>query len=674
MQNRYRVISLLLFLLALIGLNYGLNKTLEIPVGNKGIWFHAGLLLIILGSYWTEYYFTKPSDVVINGLLALISITTLENPPFQFWWTVLRYYSLTLIIIAFLIVWHGSPSIPSRPSGVLKKIFYQLIIRLGNSKVVFSLVFFLSVVSFFKMDSPEAKWMLGFWTFVIIIKSLEVDDIVKYIINILKNNKDGEHIGVVTQFIQPGIARFQLDENLSCVPDSLVAFTRTDTISPDDPIGVITTNRISPTSTKCEAILLKNFCDNSVNNRKNVIKITKPDKSLLESLSKNSIFQRLKYLIGYSVNLTDIGTLKFEFIKRPDIEEGHLVAASISNSKDVLYQIVNGQHFEEKTDETSERRFTLGTAEQLGTWSKDKQCFETYSWVVRENSPVFHITPDTVVEKKSQEKIQDVGFVPNSNFPVNINLTDLTLYHSAILGVTGSGKSYLAYHLMESLAKSGVKILCLDITGDHRRHMKDACLVKLPSLIEPFLDSTKYKIGIIEFQDKSHPIESTLKIAQIANSWCQKHRRDEEIKQPIPKVLIVLEEAHTLIPEWNFNPEKEKQGIVNQISQVVLQARKFGLGFMIITQRTANVTKSILNQCNTIFSFQAYDETGFDFMKNYMGEGYVRALPNLKQRHGVIVGKASLSDRPLIARFHDQNRGLNESIPEFQVTTQQSSS
>jgi len=669
MQNRYRVVSLLLFLLALIGLNYGLNRTIEIPTGNKGLWFHAGLLLIILGSYWTEYYFTKPSDVVINGLLAFISITVLENPPFHFWWTALRYYSVTLTIVAFLIVWHGSPSIAGRSSGVFKRILYQLIIRLGNSKVLFSLVFFLSVISFFRMDSPEAIWMLGFWAFVIIVKTIEIDDMVKYVIDIFKNNKGEENIGTITQIIQPGIVRFQLNENSSCNPNTLVAFTRSDKISNDDPLGVITTNRLSPEATECEALLLKNFNYSSVNNRKNVVKITNPDDTLRKNLSKKSFFKRLQYLIGYSVNLTDIGTLKFEFIKRPNIEEGHLVAASISDSKDVLYQIVNGQHFEEKTIGNSERRFTLGTAEQLGTWNIEKQCFETHSWVVQENSPVFHITSDTEVEKKPQDKIQDVGHVPNSNFHININLTDLTLYHSAILGVTGSGKSYLAYSLMESLAKNGVKILCLDVTGDHKRHIKDACLIKLPSLIKPFLDSTEHQIGIIEFQNEStHPIKATLEIAKTANCWCKDNRREEEIKQPIPKVLIVLEEAHSLIPEWNFNPEKEMQNTVNQISQVVLQSRKFGLGFMIITQRTANVTKSILNQCNTIFSFQAYDETGFDFMKNYMGEGYVKALPNLKHRHGVIVGKASLSDRPLIARFYDQNRSLNESTPEFKNT------
>ena len=74
---------------------------------------------------------------------------------------------------------------------------------------------------------------------------------------------------------------------------------------------------------------------------------------------------------------------------------------------------------------------------------------------------------------------------------------------------------------------------------------------------------------------------------------------------------------------------------------------------------------SILNQCNTIFAFQAYDETGFEFMKNYMGHHHVRALPNLGKRQGVIVGKASVSERPVIVRMHDQQRSAASAEPGF---------
>ena len=53
-------------------------------------------------------------------------------------------------------------------------------------------------------------------------------------------------------------------------------------------------------------------------------------------------------------------------------------------------------------------------------------------------------------------------------------------------------------------------------------------------------------------------------------------------------------------------------------------------------------------------------------MKNYMGRHYVECLPNLKKRYGIIVGKASVSDRPIIVRFHDQIREANEKTTLFE--------
>jgi len=77
------------------------------------------------------------------------------------------------------------------------------------------------------------------------------------------------------------------------------------------------------------------------------------------------------------------------------------------------------------------------------------------------------------------------------------------------------------------------------------------------------------------------------------------------------------------------------------------------MGALVISQRTANVTKTILNQCNTIFALQSFDQTGLDFLKNYMGEEYSHAISTLPERHAVLVGKASSSSRPLIVKIED---------------------
>ena len=116
----------------------------------------------------------------------------------------------------------------------------------------------------------------------------------------------------------------------------------------------------------------------------------------------------------------------------------------------------------------------------------------------------------------------------------------------------------------------------------------------------------------------------------------------------------MLEEAHTLVPEnlgvgGDFGASK---AVIEKISQIALQGRKYNVGFILVSQRTATVKKTVLNQCNTMISFRAYDETSFNFLSSYYGEGYVKEITHLKNdgnsRYIIVAGKAVVADRPII--------------------------
>jgi uncharacterized protein len=119
------------------------------------------------------------------------------------------------------------------------------------------------------------------------------------------------------------------------------------------------------------------------------------------------------------------------------------------------------------------------------------------------------------------------------------------------------------------------------------------------------------------------------------------------------RLCVVFEEAHSLIPEWNQVAQQADVQHVNRTARTILQGRKFGMGCLVVTQRTANVTKTILNQCNSIFALQSFDQTGLDFLKNYMGEEYAHAISTLPRRHCILVGKASSSARPVMFKVPD---------------------
>jgi hypothetical protein len=142
-------------------------------------------------------------------------------------------------------------------------------------------------------------------------------------------------------------------------------------------------------------------------------------------------------------------------------------------------------------------------------------------------------------------------------------------------------------------------------------------------------------IGVLDYI--RHFFNELFKIAKEHNSFGK-------------KICIVLEEAHTVIPEWNFIgiSDKTSSNLVNKIGQIALQGRKYNVGFLVIAQRTANVSKTVLTQCNSIIAFQEFDKTSAEFLCNYFGDAISATLPNLKFRQAIAAGKAFKSNVPMI--------------------------
>ena len=470
-----------------------------------------------------------------------------------------------------------------------------------------------------------------------------------------------EIIGVPHSFLSPSVVYCKKLTARTVKPHEIVGFAKS-VRGPAHCYGMIIDERPSATDTLVAVALLRqSVSDACLSQQSILVTLSQSDLAAARESLGAAYPDNVAKIVGTVAEGTRIGQLRFEVFGAPKISAGSLLAADVGEQP-VFFQVFEGKIQEGPTLKESARAFVEGEAEQVGIWDAQLGGFETHNWVASERSLVRIIDAEVAppaFELKPYEIT--IGAIPNSLFPVNIDLNELVLFHTGILGVTGSGKSFLAYNLIEECARRGIKVVCVDPTGDYQRHLQDAVLLPSPGQLKAFLDSADHHIGIVEATlGQQHPIEQTRAVAQTCVDWCASKRTDEDILRPTPKVLLVLEEAHLLIPEWNFNPQQGLQNKVSATSQIVLQARKYGLGFLVISQRTANVVKSVLNQCNTIISFQAFDETGFDFLRNYMGSYHVQSLPNLKPRHGIIVGKASLSRRPVMVRFFDQERKLRE--------------
>ena len=123
----------------------------------------------------------------------------------------------------------------------------------------------------------------------------------------------------------------------------------------------------------------------------------------------------------------------------------------------------------------------------------------------------------------------------------------------------------------------------------------------------------------------------------------------------VARCCVVFEEAHSLIPEWSAVASDGDRNATNGTARAILQGRKFGLGCLVITQRTASVTKSILNQCNTIFALRVFDATGMEFLGNYIGNDYASKLSTLSDRRAILFGRASSCNEPIMVQLNDRD-------------------
>lgn len=153
------------------------------------------------------------------------------------------------------------------------------------------------------------------------------------------------------------------------------------------------------------------------------------------------------------------------------------------------------------------------------------------------------------------------------------------------------------------------------------------------------------------------PTEITRIVAEIALEVCSTSITDQA------RMCVVLEEAHSLIPEWNAVVSDGDKAATNGTAKAILQGRKYGLGCLVVTQRTANVTKTILNQCNTVFALRVFDSTGMEFLRNYVGDDYAGVLSTLEDRHAVVFGRASSCSDPVLVRLNDRETFLRLNRP-----------
>ena len=667
-----------------------------LPRAEDGVWFQFALLLIVLGSFFLEVHLTKPNDVIINSIAVLVTLLALsDRKDFIGWRTMVIFSSLLLVLsLVSLILWNKEESEFSLRNKI-GKAFYNISTFAGQGRLFFSVIFILAIASYYPTKSDAFLKLLLFWGFITIIGPSGLANLVDRYVRLFKKGKI-QDVGTIIGILSPNIFFAKLNENVkvnrydpvvirlsTSDQKKEIGFILGDYLLQDKKwIRIVTIDSIESFKSKSELVEK----DSVFYKKGSVYKVDKDE--IPDKLRESYIWKNRKDIIGIVIQGSNIGEIKFEVIaeSKVEIEEGILLK-TIIDGRGIIYQITNGITDKETLEKESESGFIKGLAQQLGIWNDANAGFDRFGWVPSLNSILFLVKSEEKVDFALKEGELLLGYIPDSQYPLVYKLNDLISHHTAILGITGSGKTWLAYTLIKEMIKQKTKVVCVDFTGKYTEDLKPSnpeILVPkdtiekankalegiedfrssqpeykqkiekiqgyLNEVVEKFMEKDNY-LAIFELPD----ISNTFSILEFTQLFLQSIFNYARTQPEDKQICLVLEEAHTVIPEeatlgigGDFGRSK---GIVGKISQIALQGRKYSVGFIVIAQRTANVTKTVLNQCNTIISFNAFDNTSLGYLKNYLGESMVNAIPNLKEFQAVTVGKAFKSKNPVIVQI-----------------------
>ncbi|MBI3853171.1 MAG: ATP-binding protein [Verrucomicrobia bacterium] len=643
--------------------------------------FQNALLLIVLGSALLEHHFTKPADSAVNGLMAMLTLVPVYGLPSKLiWWLVFLYCGIVCVFAMTCVAVSSGPTL----TGWRKRIAdltKQPSVIFGKSRVLYSVVFIYAVISFYGVQSKQTAILVLFWGAFIALWPLGVPEL----LSAFSAQRSGfTVIGRVVRTDAPNIIHATIES------DSKWDRTAVKVLQQGDGKQ----RYVLPLfcQSKDNQILGTGLCLADVDSP---LKGLEPS-CLYEPVSLDKTAEQLlgggkdSRLVGFVDQESTIAQLRFHTWNPTDCKEGMLTWAEVGSER-VFYQITEGLT-EEENLETDRHGYQIATASQLGTLNPEKG-FEKFGWLPAMNTPVFAVPKGFGADMvRIDETDFKYGNVPETSISVTGAFADMLEYHTAILGVTGSGKTELAFDLLRHALTHETKVICIDLTAryagrlndlnphdlsitpalsaDLGRKLGEVETTPFPALADKkkilnefseqlrkdvskkmsdFLTSPENdkKLGIITLNEISNT-KVTLLVTEFYLTSLLSFARDNP--NTCPRVLLVVEEAHTVIPETTTMGlgDNDSKGLVAKIAQIALQGRKYQVGLLVIAQRTANVSKTVLTQCNTIVSFSCFDDTSLGFFKNFYGQTHTAAIPNLQFLQAVAFGKGVKCQRPII--------------------------
>lgn len=476
LSQRDRLSLLTLYVVALLIISKVTLDHWLPPSSTEGLWFYGGLFALLFGDLLISPFFTKPADALSYGVTGLIALLAADvafdesKEAFEraLWVAGLVYMSAVVLASLASITFRNATS---RPGRWLKSEAYRFADTYGGARPTYFIVFLLAVLVFHRDTSQDFIVLLSAGLIVLIVRPLEVvwaggglflTGWRRFATNL--------SLGELLARQEPGIMLVRREAGSDVKPGDVVVGRTSDRevhfglhldwlwLAGETWARIVRLRRDPLTDDERQLLGRQAAAERAV------VKLVPSSHSqaAYDKLQRVPVVAKKDRLVGIVGPDTNLGTLIFEVTGMDtDIEEGQLVETRIGD-KSVLYQIIDGVSREEVLQERNSYGYARAKARKIGVWNDELGRFEKVRWIPLVNEPVLLVT-----EEQPEPRAGVIGYFPKTRYPVRVELNSLVTHNTAILGILGSGKTMLALELVQRMMREGIKVVCLDITGQY---------------------------------------------------------------------------------------------------------------------------------------------------------------------------------------------------------------
>ena len=468
---RQRVIALVLYAIILLLVHYYVVQPSFLP-SEKVLWLFNGIASLLFGSRLLNPHFTPPADAATNGffvivamLAASLAITPASNDLIVVV-IVGIFGALVLLTSIFVLLKRAPGGLEVRPWLIA---FDQAVRKLGSPTVIYTIVI-LAAVWLFHTDQPlETFAILATWAAIVTLAPVE--GMLRQIENLqrLVSEKYARHtLGVIAAHQSPGVVLIrQADASkiergtpllISDDHGPQTLAVALNYVGRDE--GNLLRSLTFPVPSNLQAQVNRSAGSVGVGIAVG-LKLSNGETDDIPDGHPASILKRMDQFCGIVDEGTTLDFLQFEVIEERDLAEGRLVETVIADEA-ALFQVIEGITREEIVQQKNKYGYARAKARKIGRWNPHEEKFEPATWLPQINAPVL-----LVASEEMAPTAEAVGHFPGTAYMVGIDISEAATHNTAILGILGIGKSFLAIELVERMIAAGVKVICLDLTNQY---------------------------------------------------------------------------------------------------------------------------------------------------------------------------------------------------------------